>query len=110
MIVWLSCLFIYFPNLICAAAALTIARQNIDRLIEDATRDTDDWIRAVSETGIGSHMEQLKAIIHVTSPQTCTTTDVAVRESVTSRTGGRAAGVSTNEGDVEPGPIALLPR
>lgn len=91
---------------------MTITRQNIDRLIEDTTRDTDDWIRVVSESGIESHTEQLKAIILVTSPQTCTTTDVAVRESVnvTSRTGGRAAGVSTNEGGVEPGPIALLPR
>lgn len=91
-----------------SVVALTIALRSTGHLIEDTARDTDAWIRAEIETEKGSHMEQLK----VTSPQTCTTTDVAVRGSVNgmSRTGGKAAGVSTNEGGVEPGPIAHPPR
>lgn len=106
------CLNNVFLHCFGVAAAMTIARQNIVRLIEGTTRDTGDWIRVESETGTGtgSLMERLKAITRATSPQTCTTTDVAARENATSRTGGKAAGVSTNEGGVEPGPIALLPR
>jgi len=89
---------------------MTIAHRNIDHLIEGTARDTDGWIRV--EIGTGSHTEQLKVIIHGTSHQICTTTDAAGRENVngTSLTGGKAAGVSTNEGGVEPGPIAHPPR
>lgn len=94
--------------------ALTIAQRNGGRLTEDTARDTGAWIRAEKETATenGSHMEQLKHTIHVTSPQACTTTDVAGKGTVTgrNRTGGKAAGVSTNEGGVEPGPIAHHPR
>lgn len=94
--------------------ALTIALRSTGHLTADTARDTDAWIRAEIKTATekGSHMEQLKATIHATSPQTCTTTDVAARGSANekSRTGGKAAGVSTNEGGVEPGPIAHPPR
>lgn len=83
-------------------------------MTEDTARDTDAWIRAEIETvtETGSHMERLKVTIHATSPQICTTTDAGARGSVNgmSRTGGKAAGVSTNEGGVEPGPIAHPPR
>lgn len=91
---------------------MTIGQWNNDRLTEDTARDTDGLIRAENATGTGSHMEQPKVTIHVTSRRTCTTTDAAVRGSVNkkSRTGGKAAGVSTNEGGVEPGPIAHPPR
>ncbi|MEQ2215044.1 hypothetical protein XENOCAPTIV_026449 [Xenoophorus captivus] len=91
---------------------MTIAQQNTDRLTEDTMKDTDDWTRVANETGTGNRTEQPKAIILEISPQTCTTTDMAARESATgmTRTGGKAAGVSTNEGGVEPGPIAPLPR
>lgn len=97
---------------LCAAAAMTIAQQNTGLSTEDTMRDTDDWTRAVSGTGTGSRTEQPKTIILEISPRTCMTTDTAARESVsgTTRTGGRAAGVSTNEGGVEPGPIAPRPR
>lgn len=94
--------------------AMTIDLQSTGHLIEDTARDTDAWIRAeiVIVTEKGSHMEQLKVTIHATSPQTCMTTDVAVRGNANgmSRTDGKAAGVSTNEGGVEPGPIAHPPR
>lgn len=96
------------------AAAMTIAQRNTGHLIEDTARDTDGWIRAEIETVTerGSRMEQLKLTILGTSRQTCTTTDVAAKGTVSgmSRTGGKAAGVSTNEGGVEPGPIAHPPR
>lgn len=93
---------------------MTIAPLNTDHSTEDTARDTDVWIRAESETvieGKGSHMEQLKVTINVTSPP-CTIIDVVVRGSANgmSRTDGKAAGVSTNEGGVEPGPIAHHPR
>lgn len=95
-------------------AAMTIAQRNTDHSTEDTARDTDAWIRAEIEiaTERGNRTEQLKVTIHGTSPRTCTTTDAAVRGSAngTSRTGGKAAGVSTNEGGVEPGPIAHPPR
>lgn len=93
-------------------AAMTIGQWNNDRLTEDTARDTDGLIRAENATETGSHTEQPKVTIHVTSRRTCTTTDAAVRGSVNekSRTGGKAAGVSTNEGGVEPGPIAHPPR
>lgn len=98
-----------------SVVAMTIAPRSTGHLTEDTARDTDAWeIRAEIETvtETGSHMEQLKVTIHATSPQTCATTDVAERGSAsgTSRTGGKAAGVSTNEGGVEPGPIAHPPR
>lgn len=97
---------------VCVVAAMTIAQQITVRSTEDTMRDTDDWTRAGSETGTGSRTEQPKAITLGISPRTCTTTDTAARESVSgkTRTGGRAAGVSTNEGGVEPGPIATPPR
>lgn len=93
---------------------MTIAQRSTGHLTEDTARVTDAWIRAEIETGTekGSHMEQLKLTIHVTSPQTCTTTDAVVKGNVNgmNRTGEKAAGVSTNEGGVEPGPIAHPPR
>lgn len=95
-------------------AAMTIAQRNTDHLTGDTARDTDAWIRAEIETATerGSLTERPKVTIHGTSLQTCTTTGVAARGSVsgTSRIGGKAAGVSTNEGGVEPGPIAHPPR
>lgn len=92
--------------------AVTIVLRSNGRLTEDTATDTDAWIRAETATEKGSHMEQLKVITHAISPQTCTTTDVAARgsENGKSRTDGEAAGVSTNEGGVEPGPIAHPPR
>lgn len=99
-----------------SVVVMTIAPRNNGHLTEDTARDTDAWIRAEIETATekGSHMEQLKVTIHATSPQTCTTTDVAARgrgsANGMSRIGGKAAGVSTNEGGVEPGPIAHPPR
>lgn len=93
---------------------MTIAPRSTGHLTEDTARDTDAWIRAeiVTVTEKGSHMEQLKVTIHGTSPQACMTIGVAARGNVNgmSRTDGRAAGVSTNEGGVEPGPIAHPPR
>lgn len=94
--------------------AMTIAQRSTGHLTEDTAREPDAWIRAEIEiaTEKGSHTEQQKVTIHVTSPQACTTTDAAAKGSVNgmSRTGGKAAGVSTNEGGVEPGPIAHPPR
>lgn len=103
-------------NFMCpdSVVALRIGRRSIGRLTEDTARDTDTWIRAETVTMIekGSRMEQLRVTIHATSLQACTTTDAAGIESVTgmSLTGEKAAGVSTNEGGVEPGPIAHPPR
>lgn len=97
-----------------SVGAMTIALWSSGPLNEDTARDTDAWIRAEIETATekGIRTERLKVTIHATSPQTCTTTDVAARgsENGTSRTGGKAAGVSTNEGGVEQGPIAHPPR
>lgn len=93
---------------------MTITQRTTGHLTEDTARVTDAWIRVEIKTATekGSHMEQLKVTIHVTSPQTCTTTDAAVKGNVNrmNRTGEKAAGVSTNEGGVEPGPIAHPPR
>lgn len=93
---------------------MTIVLRSTGHLKEDTVRDTDAWIRAEIETVTekGRHMEQLKVTIHATSLQTCTITDVAVRGSVNgmSHTDRKAAGVSTNEGGVEQGPIAHPPR
>lgn len=77
-------------------------------------RGTDDWIPAEIETAKekGIPTEDPRHTTSATSPQTCMTTDVAVRgsESGMSPTGGKAAGVSTNAGGVEQGPIADPPR
>lgn len=83
---------------------MTIARRSTDPLTEDTASETG--------TEKGSHMEQLKVTTHATSPRICTTTDVAARGNAneTNRIDGKAAGVSTNEGGVEPGPIAHPPR
>lgn len=93
---------------------MTIAQWSTGHLTEDTAKVTDAWIRAGIETATekGSHMEQLKVTIHVTSPQICTTIDAAVKGNANgmNRTGKKAAGVSTNEGGVEPGPIAHPPR
>lgn len=93
---------------------MTIVQQNTDHLTEDTARDLGAWIRAGIMTAreTGNRMEQLTVTIHATSPRTCTTTDAAVRGSASgmSHIGGKAAGVSTNEGGVEPGPIAHPPR
>lgn len=97
-----------------SVGVMTIALRSSGHSNEDTARDTDAWIRAEIKTVTekGNHMEQLKVTIHATSPQICTITDVAERGSVNgmSRTGGKAAGVSTNEGGVEQGPIAHPPR
>lgn len=83
---------------------MTIVRWIIDCLTEDTTNAT------VKE--IGSHTEQQKVTTHATSLQTCSTTDEVAKGSVSGMipTDGKAAGVSTNEGGVEPGPIAPPPR
>ncbi len=113
---WLPISFMlrWMPLLSVSVVAMTIGLQSTGHLIDDSARDIDAWIRAenVTVTEKGSHMEQLKVTIHATSPQTFMTTDVAVRGSGNgmSRTDGKAAGVSTNEGGVEPGPIAHPPR
>lgn len=92
--------------------AMTIAPRSTGRLTEGTWRDTDGWIRAETETETGSRTAPPRVTIHGTSPRTCTTIAAAERgsESETSRTDGKAAGVSTNEGGVEPGPIAHHPR
>lgn len=109
-----KCQCILFCSSSDPVAAMTIAQRSTGRLTEDTARDPDAWIRAGTGTATekGSHMEQPRVTIHATSPRACTTTDAAARGSVigTSRTGGKAAGVSTNEGGVEPGPIAHPPR
>ncbi|XP_068603569.1 dual specificity protein kinase CLK2 isoform X3 [Brachionichthys hirsutus] len=94
--------------------ALTIALPSTGRLTEDTATDTDAWSRAGTKTEKGILTEQPKATTHATSPRTCTTTGGAASGSASgsgrSRTGGKAAGVSTNAGGVEPGPIARRPR
>lgn len=99
--------------------AMTIAQQTIGRSTGDTARDTDAWnqaeIESVTTTETGSHTEQLKVTItppRGTSPQPCMTTAAAENGNVTgtSHIGGKAAGVSTKEGGVEPGPIAHPPR
>lgn len=98
-----------------SVGALTIALPSCGHLTEDTAKGTDAWIRAEIETatekGIPTE-DRLRLTTNATSRQTCTTTDVAARgsESGMSPTGGKAAGVSTNEGDVEQGPIADPPR
>lgn len=93
---------------------MTIAQPSTGRLTEGTARDTDAWIRLENKTATekGNHAERLKVTIRATSPRTCTTTDAGASGSASgkSRTGGKAAGVSTNEGGVEPGPIAHPPR
>lgn len=102
-------------------AVLSIGRQSTDPLSEDSV-NTGVWTRVESGTVTesGSHMQQLKVTIRQTSVQVCMTTDVAgsakdhteekTRTDGMIHTGGKAAGVSTNEGGVEPGPIAHRPR
>lgn len=87
-----------------SVVVMTIAQRSTGHLTEDTATE--------SGTEKGSHMEQLKVTTHATSPQTCTTTDEAARGNVNemNRIDGKAAGVSTNEGGVEPGPIAHPPR
>lgn len=97
-----------------SVGAMTIAPRSCGRLTEDTAKDTGAWIPAEIETATekGIRMEQLRLTTSATSPQTCTTTAVVVRGSANgmSLTGGKAAGVSTNEGGVEQGPIAHPPR
>lgn len=98
-----------------SVGALTIALLSCGHLTEDTAKGTDAWIPAEIETatekGIPTE-DRLRHTINATSRQTCTTTGVAARgsESGMSPTGGKAAGVSTNEGGVEQGPIADPPR
>lgn len=98
-----------------AVAASTIAPPTCGRSTEGTAKGTDAWIPAEIETATerGSPTEDHPRLTtNGTSHQTCTTTGVAVKgsESGMSLTGGRAAGVSTNEGGVEQGPIADPPR
>lgn len=102
---------------------LLIGRQNIGRLSEDSA-STDGWTRVGSGTATerGSRTQPPKVTMPRTSAQACTTTDEGESGSERahteeksptggmSRTDGKAAGVSTNEGGVEPGPIAHRPR
>lgn len=95
----------------CALGAMTIVQQSAGHLTDDSVRATDDWNTAENETMNGrGNTDQAKATTHANSPQTCTTTGEAASEKGRNHTGGRAAGVSTNEGGVEPGPIAHPPR
>lgn len=91
---------------------MTIAQRSTGLLTEDTAKATDAWIRAETVTEKGSHTEPPKVTIHVTSPRIYTTTGVAATGNAngTNRIGRKAAGVSTNEGGVEPGPIAHPPR
>lgn len=104
----------WIPLSVDSVVAMTIALWNTGHSTEDTGRDTDAWIPAVIETATekGSNMEWQKVTTSATFPQTCTTTGVAARGSVNgmSRTDEKAAGVSTNEGGVEQGPIAHPPR
>lgn len=98
-----------------SVGALTIALPSCGHLTEDTARDTDAWIPAEIETATEKGtptQDRPRLTTNATSRQTCTTTDVAARgsESGMSPTGGKAAGVSTNEGGVEQGPIADPPR
>lgn len=110
-VLWNILSFCGFCN---SVGALTIALPSCGRLTEDTAKGTDDWIPAEIETATekGFRPEDLRLTTNATSRQTCTTTDVAARgsESEMSPTGGKAAGVSTNEGGVEQGPIADPPR
>ena len=96
-------------------AATIIARQTAGHTTGATVRATAAWTRATNETaetGKGNmEVQQPTAVTtHVTSHRACATTGGGARGNGRSRTEGRAAGVSTNEGGVEPGPIAHPPR
>lgn len=98
-----------------SVGALTIALPSCGPLTEDTAKATDAWIpaeiEAATENGIPTE-DRPRRTTNATSRPTCTTTGAAARGSAsgTSPTGGKAAGVSTNEGGVEQGPIADPPR
>lgn len=103
------------------AVVLLTGQQTIGPSSEDSA-NTGVWTRVESGTATEreSRTQPLKVTILQTSARACTTTDAAgsararTEEKTptdgTIRTGGKAAGVSTNEGGVEPGPIAHRPR
>lgn len=94
----------------CTVAATTIAPWSTDRTTDDTVKDTDASTQTEIKTGTGSPTVRPRAIIHGNSLRTCTTTDAAERKSGSGPTREKAAGVSTNEGGVKPGPIANPPR
>ena len=111
MILYIPSLFNTVMSLL-SVAALTTGQQSGGPLTEDTAMDTDAWTTVGRETATGNESPKPRPTltIHGTSRPPCTTTGEAARGSAKSRTGGKAAGVSTNEGGVEPGPIAHPPR
>lgn len=98
-----------------AQEASIIAQLSAGRLTDGFAKDIDAWTPAVNEsviaTGRGNSTEHQKVTTHhATFRLQCMTTGVATKGSGRIPTGEKAAGVSTNEGGVEPGPIAHHPR
>lgn len=105
----------HYSNPLCwpSFAATIIARQTAGRTTDATVRAIGAWTRAANETeiaesGKGNMEEQQQPMVttHPTSHRACATTGGVVRGNGRSHSEGRAAGVSTNEGGVEPGPIA----
>lgn len=80
-------------------------------MIGATVKVTGAWNTVETGTVSTEGFRQLTATTHETSrPATTTIGGSATAASAISPIGARAAGVSTNEGDVEPGPIAHRPR
>lgn len=84
--------------------ATTIALQTAGR-----TTDTTGTV-TVDRTAAGTGSTGRRATSTPATPRQATTTDADEIGTTRTPTGGKAAGVSTNEGGVEPGPIAHPPR
>lgn len=88
--------------------ATTTALQTAGLTTDTTARAIGAWTTAA--TGIVTGNTGRRATTTPATPRPATTTAGATTGSMRTRTGGKAAGVSTNEGGVEPGPIAHRPR
>lgn len=86
--------------------ATTTALQTAGLTTDTTARAIGAWTTAA--TGRGSTGR--RATTTPATPRPATTTAGAAIGTARTHTGGKAAGVSTNEGGVEPGPIAHRPR
>lgn len=90
--------------------ATTTVLQTAGHTTDTTARATGAWTTAGNGTGIKTGITGRRATTTLATPRPATTFAGDATGTARTHTGGKAAGVSTNEGGVEPGPIAHPPR
>lgn len=110
MVTWKDTFFCKWFYGISQFPATTTALQTAGHTTDTTARAIGAWTTAGNGTGIATGNTGRRATTTPATPRPASTSDGAAIGTARTRTGGKAAGVSTNEGGVEPGPIAHPPR